>query len=463
MVASMVADIRTHFRRLPKVILNKLRAACFPEDEIRRFCQQFHIKDDYEDDGTNNADVNVTTGIDDGIEDDCDSDKNGVFIPNHIKECWTWIQKLKPSNRPVFFPRPGFGDSFMLFSEHAFIDILWGGRKGNKDHPTRQIMDTFLPKAEALELANSQYGELFRRLFIGDPATIRERKDCNQTMYGRKATTMQQLHNNGELENEKVKEYVARRSQYLKQKKENDGGGSSSSSTLVEPELPTATGTKHCVLSNILRTNGLEIHAMGFDVKRKRIWGTERVPIQDITRAMPNNNAVAKVLGDDPLNVVCVGVDPGEIVSASFCAVDPKRPQQPSNLLVRRAAIYSPALKHRTWMEKAKRERLPEQARTPEMTTYRRPSINELEQALSRDNSINRFVYVYDALSSFYASQGYKRRRWDLKKATRAEYELALTGAMRTVDPAAGSHEKPSRPCLFIYGSAKFNTRLDSP
>jgi hypothetical protein len=80
-------------------------------------------------------------------------------------------------------------------------------------------MERFLPKAEATQLASKDYGELFRVLFIGEPATIKERPDCKQTMYGRKTTTMRRLHDIGALKYEQVSSYLTCWFGFLKDKK----------------------------------------------------------------------------------------------------------------------------------------------------------------------------------------------------------------------------------------------------
>jgi hypothetical protein len=150
--------------------------------------------------------------------------------------------------------------------------------------------------------------------------------------------------------------------------------------------------------------------------------------------------------GEDPL---IIGVDPGEKVSASFCALNSEK--SVTNLFIKRSSLYQPSLRHRAHMENMCNQRSTQKIQGFDIIM---PSIMELQQSLNRNTPIDnlkQFAYVMDELSDFYGSEKVKQLTWDSKKVKRAELDYAVEGALRMASTTG-------RPTLYVYGNAKFNT-----
>ncbi|KAI7816156.1 hypothetical protein BC939DRAFT_57930 [Gamsiella multidivaricata] len=220
----------------------------------------------------------------------------------------------------------------------------------------------------------------------------------------------------------------------------------------------------------MMRTDGVQLHLMAFDIRRRWQSSKFKARIPEITSRFPNKRSLAKAFDQDLQNVVVVGADPGEVISASFCALDPRKPNQVTNLPIRRSALYSPSLSFRVALEAKKRERTTVTIKDDTGLsghTCETPSISELEASLPSSSFVSmeehrhglrQFSYVLQPLRDFYGSRSMKKRLWELKKANRAEKDHAVHGALRTVDPQGGMHTGPTRPAMFVYGSGKFNT-----
>ncbi|KAF9992379.1 hypothetical protein BGZ65_012307, partial [Modicella reniformis] len=98
------------------------------------------------------------------------------------------FNQLPTEIRPVFCPTAGFGDVFQMFQETALVVLLWGT---GANHPTRPFLEhKVCTSKEADRMAKNEYGELLKRLFIGDPDSIRDNRKKRQTTYGKRTTTI---------------------------------------------------------------------------------------------------------------------------------------------------------------------------------------------------------------------------------------------------------------------------------
>ncbi|KAI7832845.1 hypothetical protein BC939DRAFT_8298 [Gamsiella multidivaricata] len=322
----------------------------------------------------------------------------------------------------------------------------------------------------AHELAAEKYGELFRLLFIGDKVEIKADPLKNQTSYGKKTTTMSRLlkdHPNtyGQAALDGHMKRVFANHKARKQ------AAAEGTEPPVPPDLPSNDSVKeHYAISNMMRTDGVQLHLMAFDIRRCWQSSKFKARIPEITSRFPNKGSLAKAFDQDLQNVVGVGVDPGEVISASFCTLDLRKPNQVTNLPIRHSALYSPNLSLRAALEAKKRERTTVTIKDDTRLsghTCETPSISELEASLPSSSFVSmeehrhglrQFSYVLQPLRDFYGSRSMKKKLWELKKANRAEKDHAVHGALRTVDSQGGMHTGPTRPAMFVYEPGKFNT-----
>ncbi|KAK3825871.1 MAG: hypothetical protein J3Q66DRAFT_365588 [Benniella sp.] len=489
----MHTSILTHFRRLPGVIVGKMKKLGRNPDDIP-------------DPGT--------------AEDDNDSDEEQLkkyrFEHGHILAWWAHFKNLPEEVRPVFTPTSGFRDTFMLLSESALIRILWGdGRK--KYYPTRSIMETICSRKEAEDLAQSHYGEFLHKLFIGDRDKIRLDPRKRQTSYGRQTVTMECVHSEAPsvYSHDALKAYRESLSSYFKARKEAKEQGIPCTAT--PPAFPYDEDAKRrsgrYAISNYLRTDGLQAHILAFDITKPWPWSKARIDLPKIERRFPDLQSIIDAFGPKYKDCAVIGVDPGEVITAAFCGLNPHKPDEVTNLLVRRSAQYSPTVAHRRAIDHMKRRRPLIETQDPvgpDVWTKQRPqtiqgtqdnqsnqrnmgtqetqaaidpqdipeiqrfveipSIKELENSLhsskfvsmdSYHDGLKQLHYVFDALSGFYGSHSMKKRTWEHKKSLRAEKDWAVDGALEVVKRSSANTESPP---LIVYGNGTFNshTKLSS-
>jgi hypothetical protein len=390
------------------------------------------------------ADQEDTDTTDDNDEDGIE-DFKGCFRSGHIIKWWNQFVTLPSEVRPVFCPTAGFKSTFALLSERAVVAILWG-----RSNNTLPILESKVcGSVRANELANNMSGELFHLLFIGNRDEIRVDAHKAQTSYGKRTTTMSRVSTNSPATHglDALKGYVGRWFAYLRQRKE----AIALSQPLPTPPAlpPPPSAHDQYAISNMLRTDGLQVHMLAFDLRKRRTSSKARVPIMDLMRRFPSQESITQTFHGDHRNTVVVGVDPGEVVSASFCALDPTKPKQATNLLVKRSALYSPVFSYRSTIQEMKQR----------PGVLEAPSAQELEAMLKswaeeskeeHQTALNQFHGVLEPLTGFYGSRVMKKLNWERKKASRAEMDWAACGALNMA-----SKDQPS---LFVYGNAKFNT-----
>ncbi|KAF9177938.1 hypothetical protein BGZ49_005469, partial [Haplosporangium sp. Z 27] len=185
MAHEMADDLRLHFRRLPSVIVGKMRACGFPDESI----PNMDVEDEESPESTPEADEDSYD--DDGDIDVCPDDGDSAFKAGHITKWWMEYSRLPNPSRPIFCPSSGFSDTFLTFSEEAIFNLLWGGGKKGTKHPTRLIVENLMPKAVAESLVKHKPGSLFFSLFIGNHQQVADRHGVRQTSYGRLTTTIE--------------------------------------------------------------------------------------------------------------------------------------------------------------------------------------------------------------------------------------------------------------------------------
>lgn len=183
----------------------------------------------------------------------------------------------------------------------------------------------------------------------------------------------------------------------------------------------------------------------------KNRYGSKGPYIQDITKRFPTRESFTERLNEYMSTVI--GVDMGEVVTASFCALDPKTPEKVSNLLVKRSALYSPV---KSYFEDL-------QAKEQEQQNYGE-SIQGLQHSIrsfdveSKDEHVRHLGEFFSAITQlrdFYGSTSFKRVTFERKKSYRSEFEWAARGALSMTSTENSN--------MFVIGDAKFNTRKGLP
>ncbi|KAF9343807.1 hypothetical protein BGX34_006349, partial [Mortierella sp. NVP85] len=437
------------------------------------------------------AEEDDATKENDGNEGDGTEQDKSKFARGYIKTWWDHYSELPPVVQPVFIPAAGFRDVFHLMSERFLISLLWGENtsKDAKNHPTKAIMEQHIcSRKDANDAMNDNYGELMYKLFVGDKMKIRKNRKKHQTSYGKRTVTIQTLSATSEgFSKASLKQYQSDHFRYIKAKKAALDTGSQFS--MSPPAFPSNSDPRtRYALSNQLTTDGIQVHVLAFDTRRQRNTAKQRAFIPRLEERFADRQSIINDFGPAIEDTVVVGVDPGERISAAFCMIDPKVPNQVSNLSIRRNALYSPMLAHRMRLEDMKRRRIPVTSNTSFNTTLwtcpdlsedlsasgskldrndsdvELPSINDLQQSLGQSNyeskqryqdHLRQYAQVYEVLNEFYAARSLKKLHWERVKAMRAEKDLAVHGALRMVQDAEG---KPRR-VMFVYGDGRFNTR----
>lgn len=154
------------------------------------------------------------------------------------------LRQLPAEIRPVFCPGAGFKDVFHLFQEAALVPLLWGSAH---NHPTRPFLERICSAADAARLVKSDYGELLRRLFIGNRDSIKIDPTKQQTTYGKRSTTITKLATEAPTTYGvgPMRRYVFDLFRYLRRR--NDSA--STSSQLAPPSFPTAPVSHRYALS----------------------------------------------------------------------------------------------------------------------------------------------------------------------------------------------------------------------
>ncbi|KAF9947431.1 hypothetical protein BGZ65_008814, partial [Modicella reniformis] len=174
LAAEIHSTVRTHFTKLPRTIVTKMKKLGWHPDDIPQLESDEGSQEDTEPEG------------EDGPGETGDTEYKGKFTPGHVKSWWCQYLRLPSEVRPIFCPTASFTSSFALLSESDIVSILW-------HNSCRSIKETLESKVcsrnAAGDMAKNQYGELFHKLFIGDRNSIRDNLSKAQTSYGKRCST----------------------------------------------------------------------------------------------------------------------------------------------------------------------------------------------------------------------------------------------------------------------------------
>ncbi|KAI8354697.1 hypothetical protein B0O80DRAFT_528719 [Mortierella sp. GBAus27b] len=283
-------SIRNHFTKLPETIVAKMKKLKWDDDQI----PQLHADQ-----------------VDDRDDTDQETTDCGIrFKPGHIKFWWYHQMKLPGEDRSV-----GYGQT-----------PIWRA----------------LPQ-----------------VFVGEPDDIKSNSSKKQTAYGKSTTTMDRVSGSTPLTHghEALRSYLLELYGYSRERKawkDSPPEGRAEQDPPLPPDRPNSPKKRdRYVLSNIIRCDGLQVHALVYDLRKPHQSPHARSPIPNIEKAFPTRESIDGHFHDKP-NTVIVGMDPGETVTATFCALDPQVPVQVKSLTVKRAALHAPILDFRRQMQDKK-------------------------------------------------------------------------------------------------------------
>jgi len=401
-------------------------------------------EDDQDDDENPGAEEG---GGDEDDEDDEDEDSDSLS-PEYLKTWYGHFRSLPPTHGLKLCPRAGFQDAFLCWSEEGLLNLLWAGRGKSLALP---FIHRWLSKTEADKMVKNEYGKLLHTLFIGDRCQIRHDPHKKQTRYGARSTTMQEREGAG-LDQEVLDKYRNETLQFYAQR---SALPKEQWSSMQQPALPQAQAascskTTRYALSNIMRTDGLQLHLLAFDTKSRRCAPGARTFIKSLHQTFEGKPA-AQETESDP-GPVFIGLDPGERISAAFCAIDPAQPNSRRNLMVRRTALYEPMLQYRHDQQVLKDMDTFEGGETVH-DLEERLRVEGLEGMAKKQEQVRRFVAVSQDLSRWYSSRRNKKAKWNARRAYNRELELAAEGALKLI-------QDTKRRTVFCLGDGNFHTGI---
>jgi hypothetical protein len=448
--------------------MSKLR---WPQETIPKIDDQDDSKDETDDMGLDekfDIDHEEATGIP-------EDDAKLSFEPGFIEKWWGHYMKLPPEVRPVFVSNAGYRDTFQAMSESTLLGILWGDGNSDDSHPTKSIMERHVFSFDdAAEAAKKNYGHIMFNLFVGKRDDIRKDSTKHQTSFGKRTNTMETLSSKApDLDGQSLKQYLTERFAFVKAWKAANASGSTIS--LSPPKFPSCDiPSMRYALSNRLSTDGFQVHILGYDTRKPWDGNKQSHYMPSLEKRLPDRRTILDDIGAVE-DIVVVGVDPGEKVSATFCMLDPKAPTQVSNLSIKRTSLYSPTLAYRNRLDDIKCRKPATDENddvgsiywtnpTTTCGTIELPSIKEVEQSLGdssftslehHHSNLEHFARAFKVLTGFYSARTAKKLQWEKSKSMRAEKDLAVNGAIQMIPKVDGKQ----RPVLFVYGDGRFNTK----
>jgi hypothetical protein len=199
--------------------------------------------------------------------------------------------------------------------------------------------------------------------------------------------------------------------------------------------------------------------------KRKRQAASPATSDQEFTRSNINWKRSSKMLENvevafatrqqcPPHNTtVVIGIDPGEVKTATATRIDPSRPNERHSVTITRKFLYRPYAQFRRLLETRKKMAGIDviEANMPPRT------IEGIGQYLTYMQT-NR-----QQLHAFYDSTWYLRKVWDARKAQQAAIDLGIKAFIRMAGGDESHQKQAGVSVVFSVGLGSFNTRTGLP
>ncbi|KAF9128763.1 hypothetical protein BGW39_004788 [Mortierella sp. 14UC] len=353
-------------------------------------------------------------------------------------DAYARLQQILPGFRPVnkysiclgrlvVDAAAELGDPFITFEERALPQILWSSSKKNPN-PSAAAASKIMSIKDASTLVETIHGELTRILFYGNPQEIKHSRSVWQTSYGRRSTTMASLatchptvfdpivlHAHVDAKFKHIKNIVSCKEQGIP--------CDSTPPSLPTTHLPQEPSLRppRFALNNILATNGKELHVNCFDTMKSYRSKSAFAPIYRIETRFPTLQSILDEFSASSIEEIDVwGIDPGEVNTAAFC-------------------------------------RILRTCSTPNDTNTAMHDNSGGRGQLDAPASSNRILPLgveaknLGILHGFFGSARVKAMDWDLKKAKKAEVDLAIDAILRECTAKT----------LFCYGNGSFRTGIN--
>lgn len=222
---------------------------------------------------------------------------------------------------------PHVAATFSISEIERFIPIVLregnGGPSLGTGAPTHTVMERLIGSKKFVDtLVSRDPGKLFHLIFIGDRKALRV-KEVSQTDYDKSTTTMSALamKSRSRYGDEAIQDLLNSFAEFFKFKKE--AKKKVSVFNVLPPTIPQIINGRHrYAASNMLRTDGIQAHLLGFDLVEPRYKVGSRQIVR-IARRFPDESSMKNAFGKDFGGSLTTGVDPGEVIAASFALSRP--------------------------------------------------------------------------------------------------------------------------------------------
>jgi hypothetical protein len=216
------------------------------------------------------------------------------------------------------------------------------------------------------------------------------------------------------------------------------------------------------IFSQTIKTNGKELQLHAIDTKSKKkqpvTSSTSNTSIVDSAKLATKNkpfkfDKMEQLDYDD--DIWYVGIDLGQRYLAGVCAVKGSgEARVVRNLAIKAKAVREPMKLYSNWLHSAKESY--DENDEDKISAWER----ELERKSSQrwNEYFQTYVTTFMKLSLFYNSNSMKRRKWDVKKALRGEYDRAVNAILRMVDTDISKKcEENKMKIIFGIGNSDFS------
>ncbi|KAG0216627.1 hypothetical protein BGX33_012381 [Mortierella sp. NVP41] len=223
--------------------------------------------------------------------------------------------------------------------------------------------------------------------------------------------------------------YLGERFAYLDSLKASFASSSSFSSkskAMAKSMSKSSELSTPLALSNIIRTDGVHLQLLAFDTSKP--WRSKKSAqfIQRIEGAFPDASAFLSKIGPFLEDLVVVGIDSGEIITAALCRkVDDD--DHNLNLLITISALYSPTIAHQHWLDQLTpiRSVIATREDIDPLTWTKAGSLGYRIHDHPIEHQGNRVDSFTDGI------RGLKRTSWSHVKSKRGEMDKAIASALK--------------------------------
>lgn len=213
------------------------------------------------------------------------------------------------------------------------------------------------------------------------------------------------------------------------------------------------------VLSNTIRTNGLELHVTVIDTSKpapRRVKPSSG-SLVDLAKATPRKSflPIRMVKEGDRADVWC-GVDLGIRYVVGACAIfkDGRR----RNLAVKKSALAQPGKLYQQYLSNKKSEYLVADGAEAGTILDLEAESPKRKEGESSAAFFNRYLQRRDKLAAFYRQRCILKRHWDLKNSERGEFDRLTEALLEMVGGNCHKKVNAATSPIFAIGVGRFST-----